>query len=240
MDRNTYTWEVTKTETGELLNSGSYETYLDDKIPEDTPILYTSWSTLTIFNEDKTIKRTQIRKQIPQELPRYNLPSNYGGGHTISWKRIELFLKDEADWSDMTIDEMLNPEFQRGHVWTEDQQISYVEHVLKEGKTGKDIYFNCKGWDKKNDRAEPKYCVDGLQRITAARRFMNNEISIFGGQWKAEDLQYIPQHASFVICDMDFQTEEDVLQWYLDINSTGLEHTQEELDRVRDMKENIK
>lgn len=105
MDRRYFTYEVRNTETNELLDSGEYETYIDDKIPEDTNILYTSWSTLTIFNEDKTIKSTQVRKQIPQELPKYNLPSNYGGGHTISWKRIEQFLKDEAGWSDMTVDE---------------------------------------------------------------------------------------------------------------------------------------
>ena len=36
----------------------------------------------------------------------------------------------------------LNPDFQRGHVWTEPQQIAYVEFLLRGGKSGRDFYFN--------------------------------------------------------------------------------------------------
>ena len=31
----------------------------------------------------------------------------------------------------------------------------------------------------------------------------------------------------------DLQSEKDVLQWYLEMNSGGTPHTQEELDRVK-------
>ena len=40
---------------------------------------------------------------------------------------------------------ILNPEFQRGHVWTEEQQEKYIEYVLKGGTSGKEIFFNRQG-----------------------------------------------------------------------------------------------
>jgi hypothetical protein len=43
----------------------------------------------------------------------------------------------------------MDPEFQRGYVWTPEQQIRFVEHVLRDGAvTGKDVYFNCPSWMK--------------------------------------------------------------------------------------------
>lgn len=41
---------------------------------------------------------------------------------------------------------ILNPDFQRGHVWTEDQQIAYVEFKLKKGKDPSPILFNHPAW----------------------------------------------------------------------------------------------
>lgn len=39
-------------------------------------------------------------------------------------------------------DLQLNPEFQRRHVWTQEQQKKYIEFILRGGKTGRDFYFN--------------------------------------------------------------------------------------------------
>ncbi len=33
----------------------------------------------------------------------------------------------------------LNPDFQRGHVWAEEQQIAFVEFILRGGMTGRDL-----------------------------------------------------------------------------------------------------
>ena len=79
-------------------------------------------------------------------------------------------------------DLQLNPDFQRGHVWTEEQQIKFLEFVLHGGKTGRILYFNNPYWH----ICRPKtgytdfVCVDGLQRITAIQRFMRDEIRVFG------------------------------------------------------------
>lgn len=68
----------------------------------------------------------------------------------------------------------MNPDFQRGHVWTEIQQSKYVEFILKGGKSGRDFYFN---W---NPDTNDYVCVDGLQRTTALQNFVHNKLKVFG------------------------------------------------------------
>lgn len=76
------------------------------------------------------------------------------------------------EWLDQRVKEeglQLNPDFQRGHVWTEEQQIKFLEFILQGGKTGRTLYFNDPYWH--SVRPKTGYadfvCVDGLQRITA-------------------------------------------------------------------------
>ena len=38
----------------------------------------------------------------------------------------------------------LNPKFQRGHVWTEEQQIAFLEYFFRGRKSGLVIYFKAK------------------------------------------------------------------------------------------------
>lgn len=40
----------------------------------------------------------------------------------------------------------LNPDFQRGHVWTDSQRTAYAEAFIRKA-TGR-ILFNCPGWSK--------------------------------------------------------------------------------------------
>lgn len=143
---------------------------------------------------------------------------------------------------------ILNPDFQRGHVWNDIQQIRYVEYLLRNGQSGRDIYFNHPGWmgNWKGDMV----CVDGLQRITAALKFAQNKLAVFGGYFlndlKVSELKLesptdikraILHKFRFNIHVHDLQTEAEVIQWYLDFNSGGTPHTQEELDRVRKLLE---
>jgi uncharacterized protein with ParB-like and HNH nuclease domain len=131
----------------------------------------------------------------------------------------------------------LCPDFQRGHIWTETQQIRYVEYLLRGGKTGRDIYFNHPGWN--SCESGDYVCVDGLQRLTTLLRFVNDEIRVFGSRYSEfEDnlrmTNYIIWHIN------DLQTKKEVLTWYLEMNEGGTPHTKEELDRVRKMIDNEK
>jgi uncharacterized protein with ParB-like and HNH nuclease domain len=127
----------------------------------------------------------------------------------------------------------LNPDFQRGHVWTEAQQIGYVEFLLKGGKTARVVYLNNPNWHNRADGYKEFVCVDGLQRITAVTRFVNNEIPAFGHLFNEfEDTPRLMQNTMRINVN-DLKTRREVLQWYIDFNSGGTVHTDDEINKVR-------
>ena len=128
----------------------------------------------------------------------------------------------------------LNPDFQRGHVWTEEQQIAWLEFFLRGGRTSRVIYFNKPDWF--GSVPEGSYndfvCVDGLQRLTAIRRFVNNEIKVFGSYFN--EYTDTPRFTMSIKLNVnDLKTKKEVLQWYIDMNTGGTPHTKDEIDRVR-------
>jgi hypothetical protein len=127
----------------------------------------------------------------------------------------------------------LNPDFQRPHVWDEQKQVRYVEHVLRNGASGADIYFNYPGW--RTSYEGEFVIVDGKQRVEAVRRFMHDEISAFGfvlSEYRKER-KIMPMQCRFRVHINDLKTRKEVLQWYLDLNDGGIAHTTAELDKVR-------
>jgi uncharacterized protein with ParB-like and HNH nuclease domain len=147
----------------------------------------------------------------------------------LTWK----YLQDSLKRYDKDYGLDLDPDFQRAHVWTEAQQIAYVEYQLRGGISGKDIFFNCPGFQGNRNKVGPMVLVDGKQRLNAIALFLQNEIPAFGCYLKDyEDRLYSLLSLSVHINNLD--SYQAVLQWYLDLNS-GIAHTQEELDKVRKM-----
>lgn len=147
--------------------------------------------------------------------------------------RVHHSLRYFKDAIDRYIEEglILNPDFQRGHVWSEEQQTKFIEHLLKGGKTNP-IYLNQKGWMK--DFKGEFVCVDGLQRITACLRFLNNEIPAFGhliNEYEDKISHLI--NMEFVIHDLP--TKAEVLKWYIELNTGGTVHTEDEINRVKEL-----
>lgn len=144
------------------------------------------------------------------------------------------YLKETLEhWNRPETPLILNPEWQRGHVWTDQQKIAFMEYFLKGGTTGRDIYFNCSSWQAAYDT--PVYCVDGLQRITAALDFLDNKIKVFGCFFSCyEDKPRLVQDR-FVFNMMCLRNKKDLLKVYIDFNSGGTPHNQEEIDRVQKM-----
>lgn len=168
----------------------------------------------------------------------------------MKFKDIKKFKQDgqwECDYSiDSLVGEIerfedeheleLNPDFQRGHVWTEEQQINFIEFILKGGKTGRVVYLNHPGWMSDWRTGEAGFvCVDGLQRITAFRRFINNEIPIFGHFYS--EFEDKPRNITIRLNINNLQTREEVLTWYLEMNEGGTPHSKAELDKVRKLLE---
>lgn len=129
----------------------------------------------------------------------------------------------------------LNPDFQRLHVWTEAQQIAFIEFFMRGGKTGNVIYLNHPGWQR-GYKGE-FVLVDGKQRIEALRRFRDNEIPLFGSF-----ISEFTDKPTWTDCTLKINvntlsTRAEVLQWYLDMNSGGTPHTAEEIEKARKLLE---
>lgn len=137
----------------------------------------------------------------------------------------------------------LNPDFQRGHVWTEQQQAHYIENVLRRivDESGLTIRFNCPSWrvDKPQDSdlKDQTVCIDGLQRLTSVRRFIAGELKVFGFDFNSLPRRVLLRDLQIVIKMYDFQYRKELLQFYLDINGCGTPHSENELSRVRGLME---
>ena len=139
------------------------------------------------------------------------------------------------DPSDFRMDDHspdLDPDFQRGHVWTRDQQIAFVEFCLRGGTSGRNLYFNSPRFI---SQREGLVMVDGKQRLTAVLSWMRGDFPVFGDTWR-EDLGPLPfsdHNTSFRVHVNNLKTRAEILRWYLEMNEGGTPHTAQELERVR-------
>lgn len=129
---------------------------------------------------------------------------------------------------------VMDPDFQRGHVWSEAQQIAYVEFLLREGRSGRDILFNHTKWETYLSPDDGEFvCVDGLQRTNAITRFAEGQIRAFGHFISEYEDQLLMNRIVVKFHVNNLTNRKDVLEWYLQINSGGVVHSEEELNRVR-------
>ncbi len=130
----------------------------------------------------------------------------------------------------------LNPVFQRGHVWTSIQQSKYIEWVVMGGESGLDVYFNHERW--MSDFRADMVCVDGLQRLTAINLFLNDGVKIWGKRFSEyDDPKYLNRR--YLRFNIGAHNQQNVLRWYLQMNSGGTVHSKEELDKVKQMIEEL-
>jgi hypothetical protein len=90
----------------------------------------------------------------------------------------------------------LQPSYQRGRVWTDDQKVALVRSWLTGTPTGV-VILNDRStteWSAANgydplDRGEPMYaCIDGQQRISAAIDWFNDALAVPASWFAAEDI----------------------------------------------------
>jgi len=133
-----------------------------------------------------------------------------------------------AEWLDkdrgMKVD--MNPEYQRGYVWSQDQKTFYLEHILKGGLGGRDIFWNCPGW--MTTFTGPMELVDGKQRISAVLEFMADRIPCFGTLY-SEYEGFLPGSISFTFHIHNLENKQEIIEWYIAMNTGGSIHTEEDL-----------
>lgn len=153
-----------------------------------------------------------------------------GGRENLSMRSLVKRLTGE--------DPLTVPDYQRGHVWTDDQCARFVG-FLAEGGEPPPIYVQ--RWPIRMDL--PDEILDGLQRITAIRRFLDGEVPMEltdGTRMYLRDLDAESQRLlvgnagpSLVLQYVLYETRADVLDMYLRLNRGGTPHSDAEIDRVR-------
>lgn len=147
----------------------------------------------------------------------------------VDWHYLEVFITNAIKEDGLNLD----PDFQRAHVWTQQQQKDYVEYVMQGGEVGKNLTFNAIGWG--YDLEIGSYeIIDGKQRLEAVRSFLRDDFKAHG-HFRSEYKDRMRFHMSFKWRVCSLNTREEILQLYLNINAGGTPHTPEELDRVRGM-----
>lgn len=140
----------------------------------------------------------------------------------------------------------MNPDFQRGHVWSTEQKQNYIRNVLRGAvpESAMVVQFNCANWDNSDyhgDLPTGFQCIDGLQRVTAFNEFLNGQFRVDG--LTNEDLagssfQINRGKMNFVVQIFAFQTKRDLLAHYLAINTGGTPHSESEIERIKTMMKN--
>jgi len=171
------------------------------------------------------------------DIPRFINPPNYEI-HS-NWGYLEAQLEQwgkrnvDSNWLGLDLD----PDFQRGHVWDEAKQIAYVEFCLKGGQSSRQLLFNHPNWQ--GSYVGEMILVDGKQRLEAARKFVRNELPVFDGSYlfNFDDPKRLlrSSDAHFVIKVNNLKTRKEILQWYLDLNTGGVVHTDEEINKVKEL-----
>jgi hypothetical protein len=146
----------------------------------------------------------------------------------VGWNYLESWLEEFSQYGELDLD----PDYQRVHVWTPEQQTAYVEFILQGGESGRLLYWNHASWMrfKPGDKME---LVDGKQRLEAVRAFLRDEVAAFGrvrSEFKGSIRLTGPD---FEMKVAKLPTRAEVLRWYLAINAGGTPHTPEEIERVR-------
>jgi hypothetical protein len=148
----------------------------------------------------------------------------------ISWRDLERWIESQLEQG---LD--LDPDFQRGHVWTPQQQTRYVEFIMRGGQSGKDILTNHPNWQTGDPFQGPYVLVDGKQRLAAVLGFLRNQVPAFEHYFRDYDGSSMRHKLGFKWHVNDLKTRAEVLQWYLDTNFGGTPHTEEELRRIQQL-----
>ena len=141
----------------------------------------------------------------------------------------------------------INPEYQRGYVWTQEQKERYLEYLVMGGKSGRDIYFNCPNWMgyKRGDTKwhETLELVDGKQRVSSVLEFLENKVKVFGkyiNEYEDKVIFLRSLNADLIFHVNSLQTPKEVIEWYLGMNNGGTIHTEDDLNVARKVLEKYK
>lgn len=125
--------------------------------------------------------------------------------------------------------------YQRGVVWELNQQISFIENIVKGTPFGTITVS-------KNNKRLDYEVIDGQQRITAFWAFIENKFPVFDNIFY-KDFDEMEKGLFLRIptptLDVGNATEKEIAEFYIQINSTGIRHSFEDIKKAEDYLSNL-
>lgn len=137
----------------------------------------------------------------------------------------------------------INPDYQRGNVWTQEQEEKLIDSIFNQINIGAFIFAQ-KNWSKGFDVVDDMYeIVDGKQRITAILHFVQGKI-------KYKGLFYYEMHpfnrrffesTQILMGELNFRNKsydkKEVLENFIRLNESGSSMDKEIIEKAKRMKE---
>jgi hypothetical protein len=142
-------------------------------------------------------------------------------GHVVHIRRCGEF----APMGRRTVMGFILPSWQRPLVWTEQQQVRFLESAWRGLNLGTYTY------NMTNDPATDGLLIDGQQRMYAIEQYLADAFPVFGYRWSElsePDTRRFDMSIKFC-CYITETTDEDYLREYYDLmNFGGVAHTEDQ------------
>lgn len=164
---------------------------------------------------------------------KYYITPDFKGSENVGIRGLVRLIRDP----DLNID--LDPDFQRGRVWSEQNQSDFVGFFLSGGMVPPVVV-----WDR--PYPENMVVVDGKQRLTSLLNWADGLIpahieseKIFVNDLDPEEFRLWTSTASgpAVVLLYIAGSRKEVLDLYLRLNGCSVPHTKEEIARVRALRD---
>jgi hypothetical protein len=119
----------------------------------------------------------------------------------------------------------MNPEYQRGYVWTLEDKQNLIRSILNDIEIGRFVFMQ-----KDFSSEDPHFyeIIDGKQRLSTLIEF-----------YEDSDLSFKDQHAilekQILIIDTPQLTEKEKYEYFIRINTTGKVMDQEHIEKVKEL-----
>ena len=120
-----------------------------------------------------------------------------------------------------------DPEFQRGYVWTEQDEVNLIDSVFNDRDIGKFIFLKY-NWPRTDVDV-----LDGKQRLNALVRFTTSAFPYKGLYWhqlsRLDRQQFADHHIQYAEIDASNFTEADKIRLFLNVNVAGVPQSEDHL-----------
>lgn len=124
-----------------------------------------------------------------------------------------------------------NPTYQRGYVWTEEDEVRLIDSVFNGSDIGKFIFLTYP-WPIEDDDV-----LDGKQRLNTLVRFTTSQFQYNGLYWhqlsKVDRYKFEGRLVQYVEIDAKNFTEADKLRLFLQVNAAGVPQDESHLSAIR-------